>query len=215
MTDWKKTLKEALKDTEGAYDKAISAFDNAGIKLQDVGSGDYTSTSKYNDDIKKYEDEVTKLKGEITSLKEAPNPLVDEIAKLKETHTSEMAAEKAKVQGIIKSHAIAEKINGLGITNELEVLGIKSLIKADDIQMDDDYNIVGDSLDKQINSLKETYGSAFKAPKMVSTGQSIQTSQTNGGAVKQYSSLAEIQALTQEQVNADLPNIMSQLGNLK
>ena len=214
MTDWKKTLREALKDTEGAYDKAISAFDNAGIKLQDVGSGDYTSTSKYNDDIQKYKDEVTKLTNEITSLKEAPNPLVDEIAKLKETHSSEMAAEKAKVQGIIKSHAIAEKINGLGITNELEVLGMKSLIKADEIQMDDNYEITG-GLDEQINSLKETYGSAFKAPKMVSTGQSIQTSQTNGGAVRQYSSLAEIQALTQEQVNADLPNIMSQLGNLK
>lgn len=214
MTDWKKTLREALKDTEGAYDKAISAFDNAGIKLQDVGSGDYTSTSKYNDDIKKYEDEVTKLKGEITSLKEAPNPLVDEIAKLKETHANDMAAEKAKVQGIIKSHAIAEKINGLGITNELEVLGMKSLIKADDIQMDDDYNITG-GLDEQINSLKETYGSAFKAPKMVSTGQSIQTSQTNGGAVKQYSSLDEIRSLSQEQVAADLDNIVAQMSNLK
>ena len=214
MTDWKKTLREALKDTEGAYDKAISAFDNAGIKLQDVGSGDYTSTSKYNDDIKKYEDEVTKLKGEITSLKEAPNPLVDEIAKLKETHTSEMAAEKAKVQGIIKSHAIAEKINSLGITNELEVLGMKSLIKADDIKMDDDYNITG-GLDEQINSLKETYGSAFKAPKMVSTGQSIQTSQTNGGAVRQYSSLDEIRSLSQEQVAADLDNIVAQMSNLK
>lgn len=214
MTDWKKTLREALKDTEGAYDKAISAFDNAGIKLQDVGSGDYTSTSKYNDDIKKYEDEVTKLKGEITSLKEAPNPLVDEIAKLKETHANDMAAEKAKVQGIIKSHAIAEKINGLGITNELEVLGMKSLIKADDIKMDDDYNITG-GLDEQINSLKETYESAFKAPKMVSTGQSIQTSQTNGGAVKQYSSLDEIRSLSQEQVAADLDNIVAQMSNLK
>ena len=214
MTDWKKTLREALKDTEGAYDKAISAFDNAGIKLQDVGSGDYTSTSKYNDDIKKYEDEVTKLKGEITSLKEAPNPLVDEIAKLKETHANDMAAEKAKVQGIIKSHAIAEKINGLGITNELEVLGMKSLIKADDIKMDDDYNITG-GLDEQIESLKGTYKSSFETPKVVSTGQSLQTSQQNGGAVKQYGSLDEIRSLTQEQVAADLDNIVAQMSNLK
>lgn len=208
MTDWKKILKETLKDTEGAYEKVISSLENAGIKLQDVGTGDYISSQKYND-------EVTKLNAEITKLKEAPNPLVDEITKLKETHTSEMAAEKAKVQGIIKSHAIAEKINGLGITNELEVLGIKSLIKADDIQMDDNYNIVGDSLDKQIESLKSTYGSSFNAPKVVSTGQSLQTSQQNGGATKQYSSLAEIRALTQEQVNADLDNIMAQMPNLK
>lgn len=207
MADWKKTIREALKDTEGAYDKVISSLTDAGIKLQDVGTGDYVSSQKYND-------EVTKLNAEITKLKEAPNPLVDEIAKMKETHASELASEKAKVQGIIKSHAIAEKINGLGITNELEVLGMKSLIKADDIKMDDDYNITG-GLDEQIESLKSTYGSSFSAPKVVSTGQSLQTSQQNGGAVKQYSSLAEIQALSQEQVNADLDNIMSQLGNLK
>lgn len=207
MSDWKKLVKEALKDYEGAYDKVTGSLTEAGVKLQDVSTGDYVSSQKYND-------EVTKLTAEITKMKEAPNPLVDEIAKLKETHTSEMAAEKAKVQGIIKSHAIAEKINGLGITNELEVLGIKSLIKADDIKMDDEYNITG-GLDEQIEGLKSTYGSSFSAPKVVSTGQSMQTSQQNGGATKQYSSLAEIQALSQEQVNADLDNIMAQMPNLK
>lgn len=207
MTDWKKTLRDALKDTEGAYDKVIKSLDDAGIKLQDVGTGDYVSSQKYND-------EVTKLNAEITKLKEAPNPLVDEIAKLKETHTSEMAAEKAKVQGIIKSHAIAEKINGLGITNELEVLGIKSLIKADDIKMDDNYNITG-GLDEQIEGLKGKYGSSFEAPKVVSTGQSMQTSQTNGGAVRQYGSLDEIRGLSQEQVAADLDNIVAQMSQLK
>ena len=207
MTDWKKTLREALKDTEGAYDKAIKALDDSGIKLQDVGTGDYVSAQKYND-------EVTKLQNEVKSLKEAPNPLVDEIAKLKETHASEMAAEKAKVQGIIKSQAISEKINGMGITNELEVLGLKSLIKADEIKMDDDYNIT-EGLDNQIEALKANYKSSFEAPKVVSTGQSVQTSQQTGTATKQYGSLAEIKSLTQEQVNADLPNILSQLGNLK
>ena len=207
MTDWKKTLREVLKDTEGAYDKVIKSLDDAGIKLQDVGTGDYVSSQKYND-------EVTKLNAEITKLKEAPNPLVDEINKLKETHTSEMAAEKAKVQGIIKAHAISEKLGSLGITNELELVGLKSLIKSDDIKMDDDYNITG-GLDEQIEGFKKTYGSSFEAPKVVSTGQSLQTSQTAGKTIRQYGSLAEIQGLSQEEVNADLANIMSQLGNLK
>ena len=193
MTDWKKTLRDALKDTEGAYDKAIKSLDDAGIKLQDVGTGDYVSSQKYND-------EVTKLNAEIT--------------KLKETHTSEMAAEKAKVQGIIKAHAISEKLGSLGITNELELVGLKSLIKSDDIKMDDDYNITG-GLDEQIEGLKKTYGSSFEAPKVVSTGQSMQTSQTNGGAVRQYGSLDEIRSLSQEQVAADLDNIMAQMSNLK
>lgn len=207
MTDWKKTLRDALKETEGAYDKAIKALDDAGIKLQDVGTGEYVSTQKHND-------EVTKLQAEIQSLKDAPNPLVDEIAKLKETHTSEMAAEKAKVQGIIKAHAISEKLGSLGITNELELVGLKSLIKNDDIKMDDDYNITG-GLDEQVDALKKTYSGSFEAPKVVSTGQSLQTSQTAGKTVKQYGSLAEIRGLSQEEVNADLNNIMSQLGNLK
>jgi len=207
MTDWKKTLRDALKDTDGAYDKVLKALDDAGIKLQDVGSGDYVSSQKHND-------EVTKLQAEMQSLRDAPNPLVEEIAKLKESHTSEMAAEKAKVQGIIKAHAISEKLGSLGITNELELVGLKSLIKSDDIKMDDDYNITG-GLDEQIDGLKNTYGSSFEAPKVVSTGQSLQTSQTAGKTLRQYGSLAEIQGLSQEEVNADLANIMSQLGNLK
>lgn len=207
MGEWKKVLKEALKDNEGAYDKAIAALESDGMKLQDVGHGDYVSSQKYND-------EVTKLKNELQSLKDAPNPLADEITKLKETHTSEMAAEKAKVQGIIKAHAISEKLGSLGITNELELVGLKSLIKTDDIKMDDDYNITG-GLDEQIDGLKKTYGSSFEAPKVVSTGQSLQSSSINGAKAKQYASLAEIKSLSQEEVNADLDNIMSQLGNLK
>lgn len=207
MKDWQKIIKEALKETDGAYDKVAKALDAAGAKLGDLSEGDYVSTQKHND-------EVTKLNAEITKLKEAPNPLVDEIAKLKETHTSEMAAEKAKVQGIIKSHAIAEKLGSLGITNELELVGLKSLIKADDIKISDDYEITG-GLDEQIESLKGKYGSSFTAPKVVSTGQSMQTSQKNGGQARQYTSLEEIKNLSQAEVNADLDNIMSQLGNLK
>ncbi len=207
MTDWKKTLRDALKDTEGAYDKVIKSLDDAGIKLQDVGSGDYVSSQKHND-------EVTKLQAEIQSLKDAPNPLAKELEQLKESHTSEMAAEKQKVQNIIKAHAISEKLGSLGITNELELVGLKSLIKSDDIKMDDDYNITG-GLDEQIEGLKKTYGSSFEAPKVVSTGQSLQTSQTAGKTLRQYGSLAEIRGLSQEEVNADLANIMSQLGNLK
>lgn len=207
MKDWQKIIKEALKETDGAYDKVAKALDAAGAKLGDLSEGDYVSTQKHND-------EVTKLNAEITKLKEAPNPLVDEIAKLKETHTSEMAAEKAKVQGIIKSHAIAEKLNSLGITNELELVGLKSLIKADDIKISDDYEITG-GLDEQIEGLKGKYGSSFTAPKVVSTGQSMQTSQKNGGQARQYTSLEEIKKLSQAEVNADLDNIMSQLGNLK
>lgn len=207
MADWKKILKETLKDTDGAYDKVMSAFDSEGLRLQDVSTGEYTSTKKYNDDI-------NKLNEEIKTLKEAPNPLADEIVKLKETHANDIASIKAKAQDVIKSRAISEKINSLGITNELEVVGLKSLIKSDDIKMDDDYNITG-GLDEQIEGLKKNYGSSFEKPKVVSTGQSMSTSQQVGGAKRVYSSLEEISKLTQAEVDADIDNITAQLPNLK
>lgn len=207
MADWKKILKETLKDTDGAYDKVMSAFDSEGLRLQDVSTGEYTSTKKYNDDI-------TKLNEEIKTLKEAPNPLEKELAELKETHANEITSIKAKAQDVIKSRAISEKINSLGITNELEVVGLKSLIKSDDIKMDDDYNITG-GLDEQIEGLKKNYGSSFEKPKVVSTGQSMSTSQQVGGAKRVYSSLEEISKLTQAEVDADIDNITAQLPNLK
>jgi len=207
MADWKKILKETLKDTDGAYDKVMSAFDSEGLRLKDVSTGEYTSTKKYNDDI-------TKLNEEIKTLKEAPNPLEDELAKLKETHANEITNIKAKAQDVIKSRAISEKINSLGITNELEVVGLKSLIKSDDIKMDDDYNITG-GLDEQIERLKKNYGSSFEKPKVVSTGQSMSTSQQVGGAKRVYSSLEEISKLSQAEVDADIDNITAQLPNLK
>ena len=207
MADWKKILKETLKDTDGAYDKVMSAFDSEGLRLQDVSTGEYTSTKKYNDDI-------TKLNEEIKTLKEAPNPLEKELAELKETHANEITSIKAKAQDVIKSRAISEKINSLGITNELEVVGFKSLINSDDIKMDDDYNITG-GLDEQIEGLKKNYGSSFEKPKVVSTGQSMSTSQQVGGAKRVYSSLEEISKLSQAEVDADIDNITAQLPNLK
>lgn len=214
MADWKKILKDTLKDTDGAFDKVIDAFDKEGLKLQDVSTGEYTSTKKYEADVAKLNDEVTKLNGTIKEMKEAPNPLVDEIAKLKETHTAELTAERNKVQGIIKEQAISQKIASLGITDELAVLGLKSLVKADDIQMDENYNITG-GLDEQIEGLKGKYNSSFETPKVVSTGQSLQTSNMNGGKTRQYTSLAEIKGLSEAEVMADIDNITAQLPNLK
>ena len=73
---------------------------------------------------------------------------------------------------------------------------------------------VSGGLDNQIKTIKEQYKTSFEQPKVVSTGQSVQTSNTvKTGRV--YSSLAEIAGLTQAEVDADLENITSQLPNLK
>lgn len=204
---WQDVVKEALKEHEGAYDAVTNALKGANIKLQDVGSGDYVSVNKYND-------EVRRLQKEIDDTKNAPNPLQDEIEKLKETHADEIKKERGIAANIIKAQAVSEKIAGLGIKNELEAVGMKSLIKLDDIKMDDNYNITG-GLDEQIDSLKETYKDSLASKPFISTGMSVPSSASVGTPSKQYKSLDEVKALSQAEVDADYANIMSQIGNLK
>ena len=132
---------------------------------------------------------------------------------MEDSSKTAIQAEKDKLSSVVKKLAIDKEISQLGIADELTIAGIKSLIKADKIQLDENYNVSG-GLDNQIKTIKEQYKTSFEQPKVVSTGQSVQTSNTvKTGRV--YSSLAEIAGLTQAEVDADLENITSQLPNLK
>lgn len=209
MAEWQDVISDALKEYEGAYKAVTKALTDNGMKLQDVATGKYVSTSKH-------EDEMNKLRKEMEDIKNAPNPLTEEIEKLKADHAVELQNQRKVAQDIIKSQAVSEKISKLGISNELEAVGMKSLIKLDDIKMDDNYSITG-GLDEQIDALKSQYGSSIekKTTPSISTGMSVQSSASKGTQPHKYQSLDEIKGLTQEQVNADLPNIMQQLGSLK
>lgn len=204
---WQDVVKEALQEHDGAYDALTKALKGANIKLQDVGSGDYVSVNKYNDEVKR-------LQKEIEDTKNAPNPLQSEMEALKKTHAEEIQKERGIAANIIKAQAVSEKIASLGIKNELEAVGIKSLVKLEDIKMDDNYKITG-GLDEQIDSLKETYKDSFANKSFISTGMSVPSSASIGTSSKQYKSIDEIKALSQAEVDADYANIMSQIGNLK
>lgn len=193
---------------EGLDDEQTKVFKKAikdsGVKLVDLADGGYVDKNKYTDLETKYNE-----------LKDAPNPLVDELAKVKEDSAKALADEQVKLQGVVKKLAIDKEISQLGITDELTIAGIRSLIKVDDIKVDDDYSIKS-GLTEQIDALKSTYKTTFEKPQVISTGQSIQTSQTTGTKTgRVYGSLAEIKALSQDEVIADLENIQSQLANLK
>ena len=196
-------LEEAIKGLDKEVQSSVlKAIKDSGAKFVDLGEGQYVDKNKYSDLETKYNE-----------LKEAPNPLEAKVKELEDSSKTAIQAEKDKLSGVVKKLAIDKEISKLGITDELTIAGIKSLIKSDDIQLDENYNVSG-GLDNQIKTIKEQYKTSFEQPKVVSTGQSVQTSNTvKTGRV--YSSLAEIAGLTQAEVDADLENITSQLPNLK
>ena len=196
-------LEEAIKGLDKEVQSSVlKAIKDSGAKFVDLGEGQYVDMNKYSDLETKYNE-----------LKEAPNLLEAKVKELEDSSKTAIQAEKDKLSGVVKKLAIDKEISQLGITDELTIAGIKSLIKADEIQLDENYNVSG-GLDNQIKTIKEQYKTSFEQPKVVSTGQSVQTSNTvKTGRV--YSSLAEIAGLTQAEVDADLENITSQLPNLK
>ena len=196
-------LEEAIKGLDKEVQSSVlKAIKDSGAKFVDLSEGQYVDKNKYSDLETKYNE-----------LKDAPNPLEAKVKELEDSSASALQAEKNKLADVVKKLAIDKEISNLGITDELTKAGIKSLIKIDQIKVDDNYNISG-GLTPQITALKEQYKTSFEQPKVVSTGQSVQTSNT----VKQgrvYNSLDEIASLTQAEVDADLENITSQLPNLK
>ena len=196
-------LEEAIKGLDKeVQSNVLKAIKDSGAKFVDLSEGQYVDKNKYSDLETKYNE-----------LKEAPNPLEAKVKELEDSSKTAIQAEKDKLSSVVKKLAIDKEISQLGITDELTIAGIKSLIKADEIQLDENYNVSG-GLDNQIKTIKEQYKTSFEQPKVVSTGQSVQTSNTvKTGRV--YSSLAEIAGLTQAEVDADLENITSQLPNLK
>lgn len=196
-------LEEAIKGLDKEVQSSVlKAIKDSGAKFVDLSEGDYVDKHKYSDLETKYNE-----------LKEAPNPLEDKVKELEDSSKVAIQAEKDKLSEVVKKLAIDKEISQLGITDELTKAGIRSLIKSDDIQLDENYNVSG-GLDSQINTLKEQYKNSFEQPKVVSTGQSVQTSNMVQNK-RVYSSLAEIAGLTQAEVDADLENITSQLPNLK
>lgn len=196
-------LEEAIKGLDKEVQSSVlKAIKDSGAKFVDLSEGQYVDKNKYSDLETKYNE-----------LKEAPNPLEAKVKELEDESKKAIQTEKDKLSDVVKKLAIDKEISQLGITDKLAIEGIKALIKPDEIQLDENYNVSG-GLDSQINTLKEQYKTSFEQPKVVSTGQSVQTSNTVQNK-RVYKSLAEIAGLTQAEVDADLENITSQLPNLK
>ena len=201
----KELLENALPENAEAVKSVCDYVKKNSIKFADLGEGQYVGKGKYDE-----------LESKFNDLKNAENPYEKKYNDLVESSKQSLVDERTKLTGVAKKIAVDAAINNLGLSNELAKQGIKGLINYDGIEIDDDYNVKGDGLNSQLQSIKEQYKEAFTAPQPISTGQSVPGSVKNGGGSnKTYSSLNDIRSLSLQEVINDLDNINAQLGNLK
>lgn len=194
------TLNELLKDKPEILKEVEEAIKGAGAKFVDLTEGGYVDSKKYSDLETKYKE-----------LKEAPNPLEAKVKELEELNTTNLKAEHDKLSSIIKKLAIDNEIATLGIKDELTKAGIKSLIKVDDLKLNENYEVI-DGLKGQIEEIKKNYKDSFVVPEPVSTGQSVKSSTTTEH-VKKYTS-TDLDKMSVDDVMADYKNIVGQLGTI-
>lgn len=197
-------IKNALPENEDAV-KAIKKYvhDN-NLKYADLGEGQYVGLEKYNAMEKKYND-----------LKNAENPFETKYNELVVKSASDLEDERTKLKGVVKNIAVQSAIDALGV-DKLLAQGIKALVNTEAIEIDDNYNIKGDTLSKQLDAIKNDYKDSFdNRATMKSTGNAINNSSRAQDGSKTYSSLSEIRSMSREAVMADLDNITAQLSNLK
>ena len=197
-------IKNALPENEDAV-KAIKKYvhDN-NLKYADLGEGQYVGLEKYNAMEKKYND-----------LKDAENPFETKYNELVVKSASDLENERTKLKGVVKNIAVQSAIDALGV-DKLLAQGIKALVNTEAIEIDDDYNIKGDTLSKQLDAIKNDYKDSFdNRATMKSTGNAINNSSRAQDGSKTYGSLSEIRSMSREAVMADLDNITAQLSNLK
>lgn len=202
-------IEELLKDDKETLDKVNAAIEaanknitdeNKKIKYADLGEGGYVSAAKYTD-----------LEGKLREAQNKPNTDEEKIKNLETQHADALKQEKEKLSAVVRRLAVDSEIASLGLTDELTKAGFKSMIDMSKITLNEDYTVSG-GLQDQIKTLKETYKDSF-AVKTVSTGSSKPAGNTKTGRV--YSSRAEIEALSQEEIMSDMDNIMKQLSKLK
>ena len=206
------TLQELLKNDPDTLSKVQSAIDavNTGvtdnakkIKFVDLSEGGYVSTEKHN-----------ALQTKFEQLKNAENPFETKYNELVASGSKALEDERTKLGALAKKYAVDAALGGLGVQDKLTLDGIKSHIDLSKITLDENYAVTG-GLSEQIESIKTEFKSTFEQPTQVSTGSVVPESAKAGTGKRVYTSRAEVEALTPEEVAADYSNIISQLGNLK
>lgn len=201
-------LDELLKDDPETLAKINSAIDKANvgrdeahkIKLGNIGSGDYTSTKKYNDLQAKYE-ELEKSAGADAEAR------IKEVTDNYENKLTEMSNKFIQNR---KLDAVEKAISGLGKLDKWQAKGIRDSIDLEKITIDDDYNITG-GLDEQFESIKSDFVQDEPATEKI-VGTSNNNVVSNGVSPKRVYTPQEIGNMSMAEYNAHRAEIIESLA---
>lgn len=148
---------EDIYELIGQKDKALAdqlaefAKNNPDIKLANLSSGMYVSKDKYDTLNNKY----TSIQKDLDNA----NKRQADFDKEKEDFTNKQKAELDKYKLKLRENAINKSLKELGISDPLQLAGIKQALDIDKVSFDEDLNIVG--LSEQLDDIKEKYKASF------------------------------------------------------
>lgn len=148
---------EDIYELIGQKDKALAdqlaefTKNNPDIKLANLSSGMYVSKDKYDTLNNKY----TSIQKDLDDA----NKRQADFDKEKEDFTNKQKAELDKYKLKLRENAINKSLKELGISDPLQLAGIKQALDIDKVSFDEDLNIVG--LSEQLDDIKEKYKASF------------------------------------------------------
>lgn len=148
---------EDIYELIGQKDKALAdqlaefTKNNPDIKLANLSSGMYVSKDKYDTLNNKY----TSIQKDLDDA----NKRQADFDKEKEDFTNKQKAELDKYKLKLRENAINKSLKELGISDPLQLAGIKQALDIDKVSFDEDLNIVG--LSEQLDDIKEKYKDSF------------------------------------------------------
>lgn len=191
---------ETLAKVNSAIEKANVGRDEAHkIKLGNIGSGDYTSTKKYNDLQTKFDE----LKGTIEAESEA------KIKELTDNYEKKIAEQNDLFIQNRKADAVEKAIAGLGNLDKWQAKGVRDSIDMSKITLDDKFNVTG-GLDEQFEQIRNDFVKTepTKEEKVVGTSNSQVVS--NGTSPKRVFTTQEIQNMSMSEYEAHRAEILGQ-----
>lgn len=144
---------ETLAKINAAIDKAnVGRDENHKIKLGNIGSGDYTSTKKYNDLQAKLDELKTTLEAESEA----------KIKEITDNYEKKLAEQNDSFIQNRKIDAVERAISGLGNLDKWQAKGVRDSIDLSKIVLDEQFNVVN-GLEEQFESIKNDFVKAEPA----------------------------------------------------
>lgn len=191
---------ETLAKVNAAIDKAnVGRDENHRIKLGNIGSGDYTSTKKYND----LQAKMDELKGTIEAEAEA------KLKEVTDNYEKKLAEQNDLFIQNRKNDAVEKAIAGLGNLDKWQAKGVRDSIDMSKISLDENFQVVG-GLDEQLEGIRGDFVKAEPASEEKVVGTSNNQVISNGVSPKRVFTPQDIQNMSMSEYEACRAEILGQ-----